>query len=800
MQGNLKVSFVGDLPLPAAGSTFVVAGDGDYVQFCHAVAREQLEAEIHEVWVKSKVHYTWIANFLTQMGVSHTSRETTPRDVLAEQLQVTLPQWLTDDEVTGEGLLDITPEERFASSVPFEERMLALFFGEVFYDSALDSRNFAEVVSVLIEPQNSTAFSTYPVLQRCLGEKCQRWRQNTDSLWVQKVCETLPHNADLVWQWTTASAYLSGYPPTLLEWVVAPEHLHVVRRLPRETAQALPPHPDVKRQTEDQIIAYFREKTAQVQSRETFREVLNATSGQLSVEFEAVLGIVTSGHYQPDASDVDTEREHFSGSQEVDQSRLASLSYYVPQPDPTLMAEGEEWSAEDWINWTVKEYLPYREYQCFHRMYREDLEKTVVRFSDWYIREYSNIQSSAELSLAHSLSSLSHEEERDTLTVLLMVDCLPIHYSPLIESALKNIGFSRHKLTYRFAALPTTTEYNKASILRGQWVVGENDYGSLMEQRASEEWDGVPVRYAGTLKQLSQLRLPEGQSVLLVNFIQSDQILHTDVTQENSTYEDELSRYFHKLAEALSAAIEKWPGNSSEVTLHLLTDHGATRIMDEERHSFDSQVVNKLFSDEKYRNARIQKEKQHTVPKHLWDFGHAFTHPFLDEEVLHFLPKGHNTVRKTARNSGYLHGGVTPEEVIVPVSTYRMSTVAWEALKVRYPNLEMVHSGGTAKFYIKRVVTIQMELQNLNSEPADVKRIELAAPEADLKHVHTEAVPAQATGEARVSCYFYESALESDTIELHLTYEIAGEEHTLELTIPSEFKSAMSGGLNLRDL
>jgi hypothetical protein len=51
-----------------------------------------------------------------------------------------------------------------------------------------------------------------------------------------------------------------------------------------------------------------------------------------------------------------------------------------------------------------------------------------------------------------------------------------------------------------------------------------------------------------------------------------------------------------------------------------------------------------------------------------------------------------------------------------------------------------------------------------------------------------------------MNCYFKKAALDKKSLEIEIAYEIAGKQRTFPLTLNSEFKSAMSVGLNLRDL
>src|SRR6056297_3226140 len=113
MESRLEVTYVGNLPLSSPEASTLVESDGDYVQICHAIAREGLAAQEKELWVREWTHYVWLKEFLAQLDLSVQFSEKTAKDVLAERLRVRIPQWLSDEEIVTENLLDLVADEEF---------------------------------------------------------------------------------------------------------------------------------------------------------------------------------------------------------------------------------------------------------------------------------------------------------------------------------------------------------------------------------------------------------------------------------------------------------------------------------------------------------------------------------------------------------------------------------------------------------------------------------------------------------------------------------------------------------------
>ena len=214
---------------------------------------------------------------------------------------------------------------------------------------------------------------------------------------------------------------------------------------------------------------------------------------------------------------------------------------------------------------------------------------------------------------------------------------------------------------------------------------------------------------------MSEMAAPQEAAIVLLNFLDGDELLHSDVQSKNTSYEEELHRLFARMAESVTRLSKEWAGPREHFSVYVVTDHGACRILEEEKRSFDSTVVNKLFPDEKHRFAAVDEQQVDDIPDNLWALGHRFKQPFVADDKIFFLPKGHNTVRQSGRAKGYLHGGGTPEEVIVPTAIYKLVKAAWKPPAARFLNLDLVRDTGRAKFYIQRVVTLEVEIQNPNT-------------------------------------------------------------------------------------
>ena len=795
---HVLISNVGDLAHTPPDDVLLVEQDADYVLACHKLSHRRESDTNLKVWVRSKNHESWLRDFAEQIGCPSILEPKTPRIVLAERWNVDLPDWLTDAEVLDHHLLEIDVDSR--NRMGFETRFLAHFMGAAFQQDVLSAANLVPVIKALVSDDAKTAFKDHPLLGRCLKARCEQWAERSSETWVKEVCKRLPENYAHVWQWLSLWAGLHGYPGKLLEYVLAPEQVLFVRGIPPDAVSDLPLESSAREQILTQIELLFEEIRAQVTSSNEFQKVVGWTSGRFFQEYQLVSSVLKNKQFAPSKTDIQAVRAKFESCPGVSKNQLNYLIYCVRPSRPTLLGAEEEWSSSEWIRWTTEEYMPYRTWQVHNGHYDEDLEQTVVRFSDWYISEYASIQKDLGLSLTYCLRDVFSSGSESDLIIILLVDCLPSAFLELLDDSLRNVGLSRHELKYRFAGLPTITEYNKTALLSGEWQDKAESYEAVLKVRSASDWSGKKVVYLSNLKSLSEMPAPQEATIVVLNFVDGDELLHSDVESKNTTHEDELQRLFSRMAEAVNRLSQEWAGPREHFSVYVVTDHGACRILEEEKRSFDSAVIKKLFANEKHRFSAVAEDQMDDIPENLWALGHRFKRPFASENTIYFLPRGHNTVRYAGTVKGYMHGGVTPEEVIVPTASYKMVKAAWKTLAARFLNLDLARETDRAKFYVQRVVTLDIELQNPNATDIRILRATVMSPEADLKSCETMTIPAGRVKPLRMSCYFKKAALGGKPLEIEIAYEIAGEQHTLPLVLESEFKSAMAGGFSLRDL
>ena len=796
-QRQIKINYIGSLPIKPEKNDLLVEDDTAYVDLCKKLLTHSDQTLV--IWLRKRNHFIWLQDYINQIDMDVSFKEQTPRLLISEKWNVTIPEWVTDSKIIEEGLLDFKIESP-KDIVSFETRVLSFLLDPIFEDAVLGEKNLSKLINVINDDQKILEFNKSELLTICLERKCKDWAGKSPATWVNELCERLIRDKSMLWHILSLRNSLYTYPKELLEYVVSPEQVHFVQKIPFTAINEINIEGKAKQQSLQQIELFFKSNLQNITNNKDFEKFINYCAGKFQEEFHSLVEILENKSFTVDTANIELIINKFNSLPGITHAQLASLNYYIKPRRPNLITKDDDLNAKGWIDWTINEYLPYRDWQVHNGFFDEELEETVKIFSSWYINEYIPVQNDSRYSQISSLSAMDIVKNKNSLDIILLIDCLTSNFMKLLDPVLKQYGFYRNNLDYRFAALPSVTEYNKPELISGKWREGDVSYSAALKDHSKNYWNSKTSIYLSNLKELANLKTPQEPSVLLLNFLDGDETLHSDVEAANSTYEEELSVLYKRIVVVVSRYANEWMGSKEEFNIYIVTDHGACRIMEEEKTSFDSKIVNNLFENDKYRYAEIDLLKENDIPPNLWDFGHKFKQPFYEKKETFFFPMGHNTVKKSNRAKGYMHGGVTPEEIIIPSVVYKMTKTEWEALSFRFLELSINKETGMPQFYIQRVIQIKIELQNPNNLSVKVIRANIATQKAEIKDFKYCSVEPGETGIVSLSCYFNKSSLEENRLNIELEYEIAGDQHAQSIELECSYKSAMSTSVNLRDL
>jgi len=796
----IQVSLISDFTGAIPGGAMIVRSDGDYILAAKKICENALQKKPVEIWVQKKAHYTWLQAFSQSVDLPITFKEKTPRLILADLWQITIPDWLNDKQVIEQNLFDIKlPEQKFDD---FINAMLGALLGECFSKNKLDAGDIPALLNIAL-PENKSLFHQYTVLHRCLEQKCVQWQKTSNEPWMEKLCAALQKDPELLWQDLSLWLILSNYPEKLLAFELPPHRIALVQQLPPEKLNALQLNDVAVEKASQQVNIFFNDVKKDVKTTQDLKKIISCCSGKLNTEFVGLTQILQNTPLLVEKKLLESIKQKFASCPGVSTIKLSALNSLIVPDIPSIELDGQHPDVVFWKNWTIKEYIPYRNWLVENNKENIEVENLVSCFSDWYIENYTDIHQKIDTSLVHLLSSWSDRISNDKLSLIIVVDCLPFTYFSLLVKAFHARGLYKHEQDVRFAPLPSNTETCKTLLFSGDWYVDKKlNYSKIIDQRVKTSWPEKNAVYLPGLQTMAELNISDKEStVYILNYIPSDEIMHSNPGLKGMTYDDELFNCFIKLAEFAQSFIQSTQNIRNDISIYVTTDHGATKIIESERKSFDSTIVNDIFENSKHRFAAIDKNQADNIPDNLWDIGYRFNQPFGNSDITYFIPQGHKTAGKKKKAKGYVHGGATPEEIIVPAAIFKTIESKWKEPLGRFVNMNLDSASQAAVFHIQRLEEIKIAIQNPNVEPLRVIRAEIVKPDfSELRRFNPCEIDDKSEKQLKVKCYFNKAAINANELSIRFIYQYGEEKSELIFSLTSIFKTAMTGGFSLKNL
>lgn len=390
----------------------------------------------------------------------------------------------------------------------------------------------------------------------------------------------------------------------------------------------------------------------------------------------------------------------------LSQTTRQKLEPLIPSPEPSPLDKHA--SPEAILKWATDEYLPYRRWAILRGEdeHRQKAEQLARQFIHWFLEFYPRALQGGEAEQRFLIFRRVRQIlSANKITLLVVLDGLGWQDALNLDAYLKECS---DKLTAVepepvLSALPTITPFAKPAILRG-----ECPRFALDEQK--------PLSEIGEL-------LPEGNIPMeRLAKAKPGELLIWRVNEPDNTYHDRhdpttiaynVEAQLFNLAKKLNDVIEGMPPAIPKQIV-VTADHG--RLLGNSQRRYQPPEGMQAKGRAAWGNCAVPfgdrgywiDDKNGLIYLHAERFGLA-SHAAVPLDCDMFLAEGGK-----GGTEGFAHGGIHPEEVIVPWLVYLRDVEA--------PRLECraVVSGQAG-----RTGDVQLEVSNLEKFPVQVDSLQL---------------------------------------------------------------------------
>jgi hypothetical protein len=462
------------------------------------------------------------------------------------------------------------------------------------------------------------------------------------------------------------------------------------------------------------------------------------------------------------ASLIESLRRRFAGLPQA-AAAIDGLAALVPPPPPTLPEEG--WDDERWLQWATGSYMPYfawtvrsgqqRDHQqACARAYERWLKE---RYPHWLTRAGSPLITRQFTAMRDLLASQPH-----AVVIWLVADGLTWWQGQLLREICRHRGLHPQRHEIGVSLLPSITDVSKRALVTGMPV--DTPPRASIAQAARDKLARSGI--GGTVGFQAQELLaaldradPPRCLIWFANFLDS-------MAHDRTTFSDDsmVRAYLEQLGDGLRQLVAACAERGLIAHALVGSDHGSTILPAEAITLKVPQAAREVIDvwedagDQRaatVASARaavvVEGQRPQLDQPDQWHFLERVLYQ-LPQDYL--VPQGYAAVGR--RPTGWSHGGLTPEETLVPLM--HLSPEPLETLPLKLTL--------TGQARPRQASALTLVLTNPNQAPLDHISIRIA----DHPPVTAERLPAMGRIELTVTL----PARAIDGAELVLPWELEG--------------------------
>lgn len=698
---------------PNAGNAVLVETVDDYLIACEGVHQALRNGGSLRVLVANRAMETWFDHFRNRRGVRIST--CSPVGILAQALDVgvsSIPQVLREDPaaIVALDLINLAGISRPAPGQSVASWALGAKLGSPWGETSISTQSVLD--DLLVRVANETApDSVHPALVALQHEAASQWagnseysellqwlfsretRRRAESFVIARLMRNYPHDVQV-----EALKFEGRWSELcqLKDLQVVVDGLGTFGR-PGFRVPAGP----------NEVI---RRNLSRVLDEEGLKGVTGTISGFIPEEAKVVRSFLKRNAVQIDyswANDLADLRRVYVGNEAAD-DLVALISKLQPAKKPDPLSLSAKWGeAKEWLE---SDYFPYHRWA----MSTGRTELTIdpaTWFEDWLIANFDSLSRSDAL-LAACLGGEVNRAATDVVCLVVIVDGLPGYLASRIAELALARGLQCPCSELKLAAVPTLTELAKPSLVRGQ-LPGQFEHLAT-SAAAYAEWLAaslaLPVADVACVSSNENSVfeiIREPRKAMLYLFGEVDEIIHKalPVEKRQERIEAVLSKLLDDLAEACRDLREQY-GQAMRVLI--VSDHGYTELPKA------AGVLLAVPDGLTESHNRVVYGPEHGVADIPGGLPIA-SQMLGGGATTYVVARNYNYFG--ARPRGATHGGLTPQEVVVPL------VILTDEERVQFLDCETAISGAVHRGRCDNAVEIS--IANPNSFSVSVESIEL---------------------------------------------------------------------------
>jgi hypothetical protein len=765
----------------------LVNGVFDYVNAYEEIMNAIYNKLDLEVLTRDSTCFRWLSKLKTLYGSNYVEiLENSPREAIKRKWHIKfLPKDVTDREILESGLLELKIKTKEREN--FENIILGNCYSIFLNYSELPIYNLVELLDDLVVSKWEE-YKKKPVIFRQYKNRLNEWKDKRKEDEFIKIIEDLRNNPKFLQEKLMNYKVIKNYPYEIGERILG-DYYDIFRKLPLDLNDLKVSTASIEK-AHNEIEIYLANKV-KLNDIEDIEGLLNILSGELYIEFDIIKKAIYDLEKNVTKDLIEKVKEKFYAISDQISTELKDLDLLIPPSKPS--EPKDSWNAEEWINWAINEYLPYQFWLEERNKYDEESALFSAKFGEWFFDNFIKLKASFPNILHKILPEICYEiREKENIILFLMIDNFNYKYYKELENLFSKYGFFCKEPKAYFSMIPTETSVCKVSLFSGESEISNLDnrnYTKIIEQSWSGFARSKKFKFLPNLGTLNDVKKAE-HNVYFLNHRTIDELFHQDEYELGKPHREEVLHRLDILVQTVINFIKRL-GIEHKTSIYTCSDHGSTKIQAIVSNPIDRKYYNAKSENKHHRFVTLSDIQMENLPSHVESscfVVHKKKYGLL-ENVL--IARGYNRFKKTSGRY-YVHGGLSPEEVIVPLATFDKIIAEPEKVLVNLTRKVFRYS-------VKS--TIELEIGNLNDYEINNVIIDIQNSNIECNPLNIRNIRPKARVRVRIPAIFKKTAdkREGNRLLARVRFQFLKKPYTQNIEIPITIKSMIEKKSDLED-
>jgi hypothetical protein len=739
-----------------------------YVQIMNAIRAHQ----DFTVVTTSRQIYTQIEKLKMYYPREFKQKQFSIREDFEEKYGQNIPEYVTDQDLTvDKAYLDAD----YSSGESFENTMLRKSFGNFFVGKTFPFQIMAELCANL--SLDDVKDKERVVLRKIFQKRIREYADAATGNYEKFIINEFIQNFDSLKSDVALYLVIKYYPIDFKEDILGRDMSKCMEYF-RVEGSFIELDTDVEISYKDKATVYLNA------TRIDYSKAMSYVSG--NYEFE--LNIVLEKSKDLNDSVIDEIIKKFAplfNKNPEERDRILILKAPV-----SLIKPEDTYTIQKWMDWSISNYLPYRFWLEMTGKYDSKADEYSSMYADWVFENYDSLINSYPDIMYKILPSLKDDFINNEHSLIVILDNFNYKYVSELCQYMTETGFNQIDRKPVLAMLPTETSISKRAFFTGEAYNNNQQSYDRLTKSWSEQL-GISMKYipnVGGLRNLASF----DEKVIFLNYLRIDDMLHENQSDAAQTIDVRIRQELKALINIITSTLRKL-GHDKDTDIYFISDHGSTKILTEQPNEIDPKFYKEKAEDSDYRFISVNDEDFDNTKNAIGSLCYALSKARYGTCSNYFISRKYN---RFIRNDmiGYVHGGITPEESIVPLMHF-----AFDIAQCKDPEITLGND------LLRFAVNTKLNIMVKNFNEFNLDEVTLVIQNSNIKYEKPETVTVDAYGtclieipNARITKALDKKSNEELTIKLSYVANSRKHNYTAKLSLP--MKSVQSSGTDLSDL